>query len=51
MPTQKARVRRDGAWTSLAAAELEPGDGMHLCLDEIVPADTRLLGAGVLGLS
>ncbi len=38
-----ARVRRDGAWTSIPARELVPGDLVHLRLGEIVPADARLL--------
>ncbi len=38
-----ARVRRDGAWTSIAARELVPGDVVRLRIGDIVPADTRLL--------
>ena len=41
----KARVRRDGAWSTLAARELVPGDVVQLRLGEIVPADARLLEA------
>ena len=37
-----ARVRRDGAWTSLPAEELVPGDVIHLRQGTIVPADVRL---------
>ncbi len=44
----RARVHRDGVWTSLAARELVPGDVVHLRLGEIVPADARLLGEGAL---
>ncbi|MGW8194071.1 MAG: plasma-membrane proton-efflux P-type ATPase [Desulforhopalus sp.] len=40
----KARVRRDGEWTSLAARELVPGDVIKLRLGDIVPADARLFG-------
>jgi len=39
----KARVKRDGQWTSPAARELVPGDVIHLRLGDIVPADARLL--------
>jgi len=39
----KARVRRDGKWTSLGARELTPGDVVSLRLGDIVPADARLL--------
>ncbi len=39
----KARVRRDGAWSSLPSAELVPGDVIRLRLGDIVPADARLL--------
>jgi H+-transporting ATPase len=39
----RARVRRDGAWTSIAARALVPGDVIRLRLGDIVPADARLL--------
>lgn len=39
----QARVRRDGAWTTIAARELVPGDLVHLRIGEIIPADARLL--------
>ncbi len=39
----KARVRRDGQWTTLEARELVPGDIIRLRLGDIVPADARLL--------
>ena len=38
----KARVLRDGAWISAAAAELVPGDVVRLALGEVVPADVVL---------
>jgi H+-transporting ATPase len=38
-----ARAKRDGAWTSLPAAELVPGDVIRVRLGDIVPADARLL--------
>ncbi len=37
-----ARVRRDGAWRSIAARELVPGDVIHLRMGDIVPADCTL---------
>jgi H+-transporting ATPase len=39
----RARVRRDGAWITIAAREIVPGDLMRVGLGEIVPADARLL--------
>jgi H+-transporting ATPase len=39
----RARVRRDGKWTTLAARELVPGDVIRVRLGDIVPADARLL--------
>jgi len=39
----KARVKRDGAWSEVAARELVPGDLVRLRLGDIVPGDARLL--------
>jgi H+-transporting ATPase len=39
----KARVKRDGKWTTPEARELVPGDIVRLRLGDIVPADARLL--------
>ncbi len=39
----RARVKRAGAWTNVAARELVPGDLIRLRLGDIVPADARLL--------
>ncbi|MGA7826841.1 MAG: plasma-membrane proton-efflux P-type ATPase [Geobacteraceae bacterium] len=39
----KARVKRDGHWTTPAACELVPGDVIRVRLGDIVPADARLL--------
>lgn len=39
----KARIKRDGKWSSIPARELVPGDIIHLRLGDIVPADARLL--------
>jgi H+-transporting ATPase len=38
-----ARVRRGGAWTTVPARELVPGDLIRVRLGDIVPADARLL--------
>ena len=39
----KARVERDGAWSTIAASEIVPGDAIHVRIGDIVPADVRLL--------
>jgi H+-transporting ATPase len=39
----KARVKRDGKWTTPGARELVPGDVIRLRMGDIVPADARLL--------
>ncbi len=39
----KARVKRDGKWSTPAARELVPGDVIRLRSGDIVPADARLL--------
>jgi H+-transporting ATPase len=39
----RARVRRDGKWTTVAARELVPGDVIRMRLGDIVPADACLL--------
>ena len=41
----KARVKRDGAWTTVAARELVPGDIVRLRIGDIVPADAKLMRA------
>jgi len=38
----KARVKRDGEWTAIAARELVPGDVIRVRLGDIVPADACL---------
>jgi H+-transporting ATPase len=43
-----ASVRRDGAWTTLPAADLVPGDVIKLSLGGVVAADVRLTGGDVL---
>ncbi len=39
----KAKLKRDGAWSSPNARELVPGDLIRLRLGDIVPADARIL--------
>jgi H+-transporting ATPase len=39
----KARVERGGAWTTVPARELVPGDIIRVRLGDIVPADARLV--------
>jgi H+-transporting ATPase len=39
----RARALRDGAWTTIPARELVPGDVIRLRLGDIIPADARLL--------
>ena len=39
----QARVKRDGAWTTIPARELVPGDLMRIRIGDIIPADARLL--------
>jgi len=43
-----ASVRRDGAWKSIPAAELVPGDAVKLSLGAVVAADVRLVGGSIL---
>ncbi len=39
----RASVKRDGAWSTIPARELVPGDLMRVHIGEIVPADAHLL--------
>jgi len=43
-----ASVRRDGAWKTVPAAELAPGDVVKLSLGGVVAADVRLTGGEIL---
>ncbi|MGC2461971.1 MAG: HAD-IC family P-type ATPase [Steroidobacteraceae bacterium] len=43
-----ASVRRDGAWKTVPAAELVPGDMVKLSLGGVVAADVKLTGGEVL---
>jgi H+-transporting ATPase len=45
-----ARVRRSGRWRVIPARELVPGDRIQLRSGDIVPADARLVGAGLVEL-
>jgi H+-transporting ATPase len=38
-----ARVLRDGAWASLPARDLVPGDRIHLRMGDIVPSDCQIV--------
>jgi H+-transporting ATPase len=42
-----ARVLRDGTWSRVPAAQLVPGDIVHLRAGDIVPADMDLFDGGV----
>ena len=44
----RSRVRRDGAWVDLPAADLVPDDIVQISLGEVVPADVVLLGGSLL---
>ncbi|KAF9913719.1 plasma membrane H+-ATPase [Lobosporangium transversale] len=41
----QAKVKRDGQWATLEAANLVPGDVISIKLGDIVPADARLIEA------
>ncbi|MCY0907741.1 MAG: plasma-membrane proton-efflux P-type ATPase [Sulfobacillus thermotolerans] len=43
-----ARVLRDGSWTEIPAADLVPGDYIHLRMGDFAPADTLLDTGSVL---
>src|SRR6202034_1789062 len=43
-----ASVRRDGAWKTIPAAELAPGDLVKLSLGGVVAADVTLIGGEIL---
>jgi H+-transporting ATPase len=46
----KARVRRNGKWREIAAAQLVPGDVVRLRLGDVVPADAKLFGGDYLSV-
>src|ERR1700732_1190184 len=43
-----ASVRRDGAWKTVPATDLVPGDLVKLSLGGVVAADVKLMGGEVL---
>ncbi|GAJ30427.1 plasma-membrane proton-efflux P-type ATPase [Acidomonas methanolica] len=45
-----ARVCRDGRWEDLPARQVVPGDLVMLSLGNIVPADVKLVGDGILSV-
>lgn len=44
----QARVCRDGTWQTLPAAQLVPGDLVHIRVGDIVPADLQITDGNVL---
>ena len=44
----QSRVRRDGVWVDLPAADLVPGDVVQVSLGDVVPADIVLLNGSLL---
>ena len=46
----KARVKRDGQWAEIDAANLVPGDIVRLRLGDIIPADVRLVEVDYLSV-
>ena len=46
--TTRARVLRDGQWRSVLAADLVPGDAVHLRMGDLAPADVRIADGSVL---
>ncbi len=46
--TTQARVLRDGRWQSVPAANLVPGDSVHLRMGDLSPADIRIVDGDIL---
>ena len=46
--TTRARALRDGQWRSVPAADLVPGDVIHLRMGDLAPADVRILNGDIL---
>ena len=44
----RSRVKRDGVWVDVPAADLVPEDIVQVSLGEVVPADVTLLGGSLL---
>jgi H+-transporting ATPase len=46
--TTRARVLRDGQWRSVPAADLVPGDTIHLRMGDLAPADVQIVDGDIL---
>jgi H+-transporting ATPase len=46
----RARALRDGAWATLDARELVPGDVIRLRMGDIIPGDAKLIQGGFLSV-
>ncbi len=46
----RAKVKRDGEWTEIDAANLVPGDLVRMRLGDIIPADVRLIEGDYLSV-
>ncbi|HTV30009.1 MAG TPA: HAD-IC family P-type ATPase [Xanthobacteraceae bacterium] len=44
----KSRVKRDGAWLDVPAADLVPGDILDVSLGDVVPADIAIISGSLL---
>jgi H+-transporting ATPase len=44
----EAKVKRNGEWKVIDAADLVPGDIISIKLGDIIPADARMTGKDVL---
>ena len=47
----EAKVKRNGEWKVIEAADLVPGDIISVKLGDVIPADARLIGNSFLFLS
>ncbi len=46
----KAKVKRDGAWSEIAAADVVPGELVRVRLGDVMPADARIISDDELDL-
>jgi H+-transporting ATPase len=46
----EAKVKRDGEWKTVEAAELVPGDVISVKLGDVIPADGRLIAVSLIFL-
>lgn len=44
----EAKVKRNGEWKTIEAAELVPGDVISIKLGDVIPADGRLISVSIL---